>query len=90
MVPTLELFQIFGPVSNECAQIVQPRRRIDDVIIVLKTFAYLASERVEPRLMTELLARLGFLRYISRNSLSKIVRRHFLIAWHSFPSAQLL
>src|SRR5277367_948235 len=51
VVPLPQEFRIFGAIANKDADIVEPRRGIDDVVIVGLTFSYGACKRIQTGLM---------------------------------------
>lgn len=57
VIPSGELFRIFRALANEHAQIVQPGRRANHVVIVLMSLADLSRKRVEAGLVPELVDR---------------------------------
>ncbi len=54
MIPPLQSFDLFRPIAHEDSEIVKPRCRKDNVVIVGHVFADLPGKSVEPRLMAKL------------------------------------
>lgn len=54
MVPTAQLLGVLGPVADEYADVVEPGRSVNDVVIVGQVFSDGACEGVEAGLMSVL------------------------------------
>jgi hypothetical protein len=74
MVPAGQLCRVFGAMSPEYTKVVQPRRREDDVIVVVEVTGNLVRQRKQSRLMAVFLDRIGLATDQVHKCGTKIVR----------------
>jgi hypothetical protein len=82
MIPALQSVDLFRPIADEDAEIMKPRCRKDNVVIVSHSFADLPGESVEPGLMAELVYGTRFFFDDAYDCAAKILCHAFILLQH--------
>ncbi len=73
IIPAGKFDRVFGPMTDKHAQIMQPRRGVHHIVVVGEPPADQSSQRIEPRLMPQLIHRQSLAAHILRQRGTKVV-----------------